>query len=136
MARGRTALALAALICASPVAAQDRVARITPVLDRALAEWRVFLTCTALDPQAHAMVVDGWSGMVETTGTYLRERGLSGASLDDFPARAEPDALMLPGDTPFAEVRAFCEDHPGWRGQLETFGFILMPDALEEALAE
>jgi hypothetical protein len=129
--------AVAGLILAtSSAAAQGRGERVMPVLDKALDEWRVFLTCTMLDPGAHAMALDGWAGTVERTGAFLRDSGLSDATIDAFAARARPEALMPPDDTPVAEVQAFCGAHPEWRRQLDTFGFTMLPEALEEAIAE
>jgi len=129
-------LALSVLLCAAPAAAQDRVERIMPVLERATEEWRVFLTCTALEPDSHPMVVDSWAHTVERTSAFLYDQGFPGSVVIPFATRARPDALMLPGDTPFSEVRAFCEAHPDWRWQLDSFGFTMLPDALEQALAE
>jgi len=130
------ALALVGLLAAAPALAQDRVARIMPVLDTAIEEWRVFLNCSALDPEAHAFHMNNWRTNVEGTSAFLYAQGFAGSVVIPFATRARPEALMLPGDTPFAEVRAFCDAHPEWRWQLDSFGFTMLPDALEQALAE
>jgi hypothetical protein len=114
---GRPLAILLALLLTTPTHAQiiptgSPAADI--VLSRALADQRVFLTCTALDPDNHRIARDFWQADVAAAVTVLTENAVPPEAIAAFTAAADPAALALPPDTPFAEVADFCQAQAKW----------------------
>ncbi|MCB6178533.1 hypothetical protein LHP98_10360 [Rhodobacter sp. Har01] len=133
MTRPHVPLALIGIVCGLPAVAQDRAAAYGQVLDRAMTEFRVFLTCTALEPSAQASVRDIWKKQVTETLAVLANNGVSPPNLVAFTASALPGSLTLPPDTPFSEVIAFCAEDPDWMQRLVRLEFTRLPQALAKA---
>ncbi len=130
------AATLAAATLASPAAAQGQTLTVQRVLNTALAEQRVFHTCGVLDPEGYGFLLQGWQSMTEDTLAYLETAGFPPAMRDAFAEAADPEALRLPPETPFAEVIAFCNDNPTWMRQLVQYRMTILPQAIEAALAD
>ena len=114
-ARGVAALAIIAL--ATSVAAQI-VPTGSPAADilltRALADQRVFLTCSSLDPKTHAQALAAWQRDVTDAVAILAANATPAEAISAFEAAARPQTLLPAADTPFAEVRQLCENNPDW----------------------
>ena len=135
-ARDGVIVALLALLLAPPAAAQiiptgSPAADI--VLSQALADQRVFLTCTALDPDNHRIILDFWRQDSAAAVAILTEHAVPPEAIAAFTAAADPAALALPPDTPFAEVRDYCQAQTHWFMRMNRRDFTELAVALPEA---
>lgn len=105
----------AVLISVKPAPAQDASdARVVEILESFIEEERRVLTCSSLDAQNHASLVNLWNLFVQDVLTLLKQGGVSVMRQATFAAAARPDALVMPGDNSFEKVRAFCDADPEW----------------------
>ena len=104
------------------------------VLSQALADQRVFLTCTALEPESHRLIIDFWQADVAAAVAFLTEKGVPPEAIAAFTAAADPAALALPPDTPFAEVVDYCQAQTHWFIRMNRRDFTELARALPEAL--
>jgi hypothetical protein len=103
-------------------------------LTTALADQRVFLTCTALDPPLHQQALDLWQQDVAAATAVLTDRGVPSAAIQAFTAAAKPDTLALPPDTPFVAVRDYCAAQENWSDRWSRRDFTELATALPKAL--
>lgn len=108
----------AALLLASPAHAQV-IPTGTPAADillsQAIAEHRVFLTCSALDPALHAQIIANWQRDVTAAAAILTSNQVPPEAITAFTTAAKPENLMPREDTPWAEVQGLCTTHPDWQ---------------------
>jgi hypothetical protein len=133
---GRPLALLAALLLATPAQAQI-LSTGTPTVDilltQAIAEQRIFLTCTVLMGETHSFVTDLWTKEVATAATVLAENGVPAQVVAAFTAAAQPEALLPAPDTPFDAVRQLCAADPDWITRLNRMDMINLARALPEA---
>ena len=127
--------ALALALLAAPAAAQG-VPAVEALLDRALAEQRVVLTCTSLALDTHALVREAWTRTVARTAAALRDGGYDGPAVERFLERAAYAALMPAEGATFAEVTALCHADPDWFRRFQNFDYAVLPGDLDDLLAE
>lgn len=143
-ARGRATAAtsgrlglLATLLLALPAPAQV-VPTGSPAADillsRAIAEHRVFLTCSILDAEAHARIRTAWEGDVATALRLLGDRKIDPAAIAAFDAAARPEALLPTPETPFVDLRALCDQHPDWASRYAAGRFVQLAPELGSLL--
>jgi len=114
---GRPLVLLAALLLASPLSAQiiptgSPAADI--ILTKGIADWRIFVTCSALDYQTNWLVVDELYHDITAASAILKANNVPDAAITAFAAAADPEALSPPPDTPFAEVLELCLASSDW----------------------
>jgi hypothetical protein len=126
-----TALALA--LSAVPAAADD--AAVAAVLDQAMNEWRVILTCSSLIPDDGGRLLGFWQDDVAETLSVIAAAGAQPDNLASFTASALPGSLLPAPDTPWGEVVAFCQADPDWYTRFQRFDIVILPRDVEEALA-
>ena len=111
-------LALALTIALTTPALAQIVPTGTPaadiVLTQGIADWRVFVTCSALDHKTNWSMVDELYHDITAASAILQANDVPPAAIAAFAAAADPEALSPPPDTPFAEVRELCLAHPDW----------------------
>lgn len=103
------------------------------LLSQAIAEHRVFLTCSALDPALQQQIVAAWRADTDAARTLLTARKVAPDAIAAFVDAADPQALTPQDDTPWAEVRDLCATHPDWRSAYDGTRIILaerLPKAL------
>jgi hypothetical protein len=109
---------LTVLLLTTPAAAQI-VSTGSPTADillsQAIAEHRVFLTCSAFDPATHQQVLTNWQRDVTTAIAILAANDTPPEAIAAFEAAADPQALMPAEDIPFADVRQLCDSNPDWQ---------------------
>lgn len=114
----RICVALACLALMPASAFAQIVPTGTPAADillaSAIADYRVFVTCSLLDPAAHTKVVTGLSDEIRRASVILKAKGVPDATIAAFIAAADPATLVPAPDTPFAEVQEYCGDHSDW----------------------
>jgi len=125
---GGLALVLTALLT-TPTAAQV-IPTGSPAADillaTAIAEQRVFLTCSALDPEAHALIAKGWRTDIARATAILTEHAVPPEAIAAFTTAADPAALLPSEDTPFTEVMRFCDTHSDWPETYGRLNFIIL----------
>lgn len=103
------------------------------LLSQAIADQRVFLTCTALDPDTHKIALDFWAADVAAAVTILQDHQVPAEAIAAFQAAAAPQALMPAPDTPFADVSTFCLAQDRWSMHWTTHDFTELAARLPEA---
>lgn len=115
------------VLAASPVLAQTSLEQIEPRLARALEEHRVFLTCSSLDADMHALVQANWRDIVGKARAAL-SGSASEAQLKAFDERTAPSALIATNAS-LADTIVLCtQTHKDWAKQLAQFRFVLAID--------
>ena len=84
------------------------------LLSQAITEHRVFLTCSALDPQLHTQILTNWQRDTAAAVAILTTNKVPPEAINAFTAAADPAALMPADDTPWADVKALCDTRPDW----------------------
>lgn len=84
------------------------------LLSQAIADQRVFLTCTALDTANHQTALDFWQEDVAKAVTLLTAAKVPPDAIAAFTAAAAPENLLPAEGTPFAEVMDFCAAQDHW----------------------
>ena len=88
------------------------------LLSQAVAEHRVFLTCSALDPLTHQQILTNWQKDIAAATAILTAHTVPQDAITAFTRAADPAALMPSDDAPWAEVKSLCDTQPDW---LETY---------------
>ena len=104
------------------------------LLARALADQRVFLTCTALAAETHEAALDLWQADVTATVALLGEKAVAPDVITAFTAAADPATLALPADTPFAAVADYCRAQADWLTRWTSRDFTQLARALPGVL--
>jgi hypothetical protein len=133
----RTALTLALiLLSAGSAVAQDPNTAIAAILDTALAEQQVFLTCTATSLKTHVFLRDAWARDVADGLQILADAGYPTDRIDAFTIAAMPENIILPATTPFGEVVAFCDANQGFERGVTTLTYTILRHALPKVIPE
>lgn len=85
------------------------------LLSQAIAEHRIFLTCSALYPATHAQIAENWQRDVTAAAAILAANNVPPEAITAFTAAADPKALMPADDTPWAQVQTLCATQPDWQ---------------------
>ncbi|RYH93527.1 MAG: hypothetical protein EON48_19675 [Acetobacteraceae bacterium] len=123
----RSAALLAAF--ATPLAAQVNPTG-SPAADilltKAIAEHRVFLTCSALDGLTHDQILTNWQRDTAAAVTILKAKAVPSDAITAFSSAADPAALMPAPDTPWAEVKGLCDTQPDWQKSYYEFNLTVL----------
>jgi hypothetical protein len=132
-----TRLTAALVLLATPLTAQI-VPTGSPAADillsQAIAQHRVFLTCSALDPGTHQAIAQAWQTDIAAAARLLADRKTGAEAIAAFTAAANPTALLPAPETPFADVRALCDQHADWAARYAAGDVIRLADSLPKAL--
>jgi hypothetical protein len=122
-------LALALTLLATPAFAQI-IPTGTPAADillsKAITEHRVFLTCSALDPALHDLIVRNWREDITAATAILTANNVPPESIAAFTTAADPKALLPAADIPFAEVKELCATHADWQTTRALLNFTVL----------
>jgi hypothetical protein len=128
-ARDGIAFCLATLLLATPLSAQI-IPTGTPAADillsQAIAEHRVFLTCSTLEPQTHAQILTNWQRDTAAAVAILKTHNVPPEAVTAFTKAADPAALMPTPDTPWAEIKALCATQPDWQKTYDDFHLTIL----------
>jgi hypothetical protein len=103
------------------------------LLSQAIAEHRVFLTCSALDPELHAQITSNWQTDIAAAATILAAKAVPQDAITAFTTAAQPDALLPAPDTPFEDVRQICSAKPDWMAAYFRLNFTVLDLKLPQA---
>ncbi len=92
----------------------------------AIAEHRVFLTCSALDPLTHQQILTNWQKDTAAATAILQAHTVPQDAIAAFTTTADPAALMPADDTPWAEVKGLCDTHPDWQKTYYEFNLTIL----------
>ncbi len=123
------AVLLAVALLATPAVAQiipTGIPAADILLSQAIAEHRVFLTCSALEPQTHAQILSNWQRDTAAAAVLLKTHAVPPEAITAFTEAADPKTLMPTEDTPWAEVRALCDTRPGWMTDYYQFNLTIL----------
>ena len=131
MSRLLASLAAALVWTTAAVAQADETIldRAEAMIEAAMTEHRLFQTCLALVPRSGSDLV--WTGLVELTLEPLRQQQGAEQLIARLEASLEDGALLLPDETSFAELRAFCSADPDWMIRLNRLEFIQLDREIE-----
>ncbi|TAG30392.1 MAG: hypothetical protein EAZ40_01550 [Rhodobacterales bacterium] len=105
-------LALAGTASAQIIPTGTPAADIT--LSTAITDWRIFVTCSVLDPSTHRLVLDALAEDTAAATAILTANQVPAGAISAFKAAASPDALTPAPDTPFEEVAKLCATQADW----------------------
>lgn len=132
MTRTLSTLALACLLTATPALADERLDQAAALIDAAIAENRVFVTCNSLLALESSPMVELWDRMARASLAVLAGHPGTESLSQTLAATLEPDAMLPAMNTPFGQVRATCvTDNPNWIIRLRNFDFIRLDEELE-----
>jgi hypothetical protein len=127
---------LLALLLSTPATAQI-IPTGTPAADillsQAITEQRVFHTCSAFDVQTHQSILDLWASDAAFAAEVLAGNNVPPEAIAAFTAAAAPRALLPAPETPFEDVKQFCDTHPAWQTRLAQFDFVILANDLPKA---
>lgn len=103
------------------------------LLSQAIAEHRVFLTCSALDPTTHAQITQNWQRDTAAATAILTANTVPPEAITAFTTAADPANLIPSEDTPWAEVQGLCATHPDWQTTYFQLNLILLETSLPGA---
>ena len=125
-----------ALLLATPAHAQI-IPTGTPAADillsQAIAEHRIFLTCSALDPATHAQILQNWQRDVTEAAAILTANAIPPEAIAAFQTAAQPEALLPAADTPFDAVKALCDSNPDWQTRYDQLNLTVLALKLPQA---
>ena len=106
------------------------------LLSQAISEHRVFLTCSALDGTVHPLVLQNWQREVDAATATLTANQVAPGAIAAFTAAAKPENLLPAPDTPWAEVKEFCDTYPDWQTDYARLNFTLLELKLPKAFGQ
>jgi hypothetical protein len=125
----RSFATLAALLLTSPAHAQI-IPTGSPAADilltQALGEHRVFLTCSSLDGLSHPLILQNWQREVASAVATLSANNTPAEAIAAFTEAAKPENLLPAEDTPYSEVKQFCDAYPDWQTDYARLTFTIL----------
>jgi hypothetical protein len=103
------------------------------LLTQALAEHRVFLTCSSLDGLSHPLILQNWQREVSSAVATLTANNTPAEAIAAFTAAANPENLLPAEDTPFSEVKQFCDAYPDWQTDYARLNYTILDLKLPKA---
>jgi hypothetical protein len=120
-------LCLAVLSATSAAHAQPaKIAAFNKIAEAALEQHRMFLNCSATDPETYAQVQKSWDEMVADTVKILERTNVPNNVIVTFKAISAPAAMMLT-ERPFGEVIRYCGRDADWAKKFLAQDFIMLP---------
>jgi hypothetical protein len=96
------------------------------LLSQAITEHRVFLTCSALDPQLHSQILTNWLRDTAAAVAILTTNKVPPEAITAFSTAADPAALVPAEETPWADVKALCDTRPDWMKSYFELNFTVL----------
>ena len=103
------------------------------LLSLAIAEQRIYLTCSALDPATHALILQNWQRDVTDAAAILTANAIPPEVITAFQSAARPENLLPAADTPFDAVRQLCNGNPDWQADYARLAFTILNLKLPQA---
>ena len=103
------------------------------LMSQSIAEHRIYLTCSALDPVTHAQIMQNWQRDVTDAAAILTANAIPPEVITAFQTAARPDNLLPATDTPFDAVRQLCNGNPDWQADYARLNVTVLALQLPQA---
>ena len=103
--------------------AEELDLKINTVIDKAVAEWTVLLTCTALDPPSHDFLLKSWEETKAKSAALMKAKAVDAGKIDVYLARLSALSPAVKDESPATELMKYCHAHPEWQKQMGTLEF-------------
>jgi hypothetical protein len=107
--------------------------KVSGLIDKAVAEFTVFLNCSATNPADHAQIKKSWHKDAHATLLLLEQAGTGKRYRRDFAIKANYRKLMRP-NMKFGEILKMCRANANWRMKIATLDYTLLPRDVRRAL--
>lgn len=106
------------------------------LLSQAIADQRLFLTCSALEPDTHTFLLEAWERDVAKAVDILTAAQVAPEAITAFTTAAAPEALLPAPDTPFEDLQKFCATDPKWLTRAMKMDTVRLAADLPKVLPE
>lgn len=106
---------------------------IVEIIDAAVADWTILLSCSVLERETHDLLLDIWADEREEVDALLAEAEVAPQLAADINARLAPDRLLEPTQGDAQTLIALCRG-TDWRRQAVIFTFVRPAAEIEELL--
>lgn len=130
-------IALSGLSLANSVRAEippDAMKRVDAAISKSVADFTIFMTCTAAMTRTHKFLRGTWKLQRERTVAVLKKAGGSPSQLADFDKRTTYAALMRP-NLRVRDLPKFCNSRGDWMKRLQKAQFGELDKRVRNALA-
>ena len=114
--------------------ADDIEGKINAMIDKAVVEWTLLVTCTALDSGNHDFLVAKWEQTKSRSKSLMQEKHIDNRKIEEYLTRMGKLAPSIKSEAPAADLMAYCHAHPEWERLIRGFKFIIPHDALATIL--
>ncbi len=106
---------------------------IADIIDAAVTEWTILLSCSVLDRETHEAIQELWADEREEVEELLEDAEVAPELAAEFNARLAPDQLMEVTRGDAQTLIALCSDTP-WRQNMAMFRILLPATEIEGLL--
>ena len=106
------------------------------LLSQAIADQRLFLTCSALEPDTHTFLLEAWQRDVAKATDLLTAANVPPEAITAFTTAAAPENLLPAPDTPFEDLQKFCATDPKWLTRAMKMDTVRLAADLPKVLPE
>ncbi len=106
------------------------------LLSQAIADQRLFLTCSALEPDTHTFLLQAWERDVAKAVDILTAAKVAPEAITAFTTAAAPENLLPAPDTPFEDLQKFCATDPKWLTRAMKMDTVRLAADLPKVLPE
>ena len=104
------------------------------LLSQAIADQRLFLTCSALEPDTHTFLLQAWQRDVAKATDLLTAAKVAPEAITAFTTAAAPENLLPTPDTPFEDLQKFCATDPKWLTRAMRLDTVRLAEDLPKVL--
>ena len=106
------------------------------LLSQAIADQRLFLTCSAREPDTHTFLLEAWQRDVASAVDILTAAKVAPEAISAFTTAAAPESLLPAPDTSFEDLQKFCATDPKWLTRAMKMDTVRLAADLPKVLPE
>ena len=106
------------------------------LLSQAIADQRLFLTCSSLEPDTHTFLLQAWERDVAKAVDLLTAAKVAPEAITAFTTAAAPESLLPAPDTSFEDLQKFCATDPKWLTRAMKMDTVRLAADLPKVLPE
>ncbi len=104
------------------------------LLSQAIADQRLFLTCSSLEPDTHTFLLQAWERDVAKAVDILTAAKVAPEAITAFTTAAALENLLPAPDTPFEDLQKFCATDPKWLTRAMQLDTVRLAEDLPKVL--
>jgi hypothetical protein len=104
------------------------------LLSQAIADQRLFLTCSALEPDTHTFLLEAWQRDIAKATDLLTAAKVAPEAITAFTTAAAPESLLPAPDTSFEDLQKFCATDPKWLTRAMRLDTVRLAEDLPKVL--